>query len=95
MTELIMPRHAMLDDFSTIKREQHIPDSFLQECHDNRVASNHGSMGEMHQFASIPTAVVDHWMRQGFDVYKEDVKSILKRLRDEDLSAFITTDRQF
>lgn len=95
MSQLIMPQHAMLDDFNTIKRVQEIPDDFLQSCSDNRLASNGNKMGDLHQFASIPTAVVDHWSRQGFDVFKEPMKAILKRLRDEDLTAFITTDKHF
>lgn len=92
---LITPTYELLGlgEVEAIRRTQEITPEFLTNCHDNRVASNHLPMGEFHQFASIPVAVVEHWMRLGFDVYKEPMKAILKRLHDEDLTAFLTTDK--
>ena len=43
--------------------------------------------------ASIPVAVADKWMREGFNIYHASGKEILKRLRDENLDAFITTKK--
>lgn len=96
MTQLITPKYTFLGDtdVEAVQRTQEITSDFLQQCHDNRVASNQGSMGELHQFASIPCALVEHWMRQGFDIYQESAAAIMKRLRDEDLQAFITTDKR-
>lgn len=98
MTKLITPKYDLEfdtdDTFTAIKRTQEITPEFLQECHDNRVASNNVPMGEFHQFASIPVVVVEHWLRQGFDINNESMASIMKRLRSEDLSAFITTDKR-
>lgn len=94
MTSLILPRYLFKDDDTTIQATQEIPDDFLTECHENRVASTEGRMGEYHQFASIPTAVVDMWMRQGFNIYQEPMSAIVKRLRSEDLTAFLTTEKR-
>ena len=94
MTDLILPKHKFSEDFERFERTQEITDEFLKECSDNRFASKQVPMGEFHQFASIPTAVVDKWMREGFDIYQESAKAIVARLRKEDLGAFITTERQ-
>ena len=97
MTYRVMtPKYELLgtDEVEAIQRTQEITPEFLQECHDNRVASNHVPMGEFHQFASIPCALVEHWMRQGFDIYKESAKSIVARLKSEDLTAFLTSDKR-
>jgi len=90
--QLITPSYELLNDNSVVKRSQEIPDDFLSHLADTRLASN-GHAGDMHQFASIPTVVIDHWMRQGFDVFNESAANIMARLRSEDLSAFITTNK--
>lgn len=92
-TQLILPSHTFVDDFETVKRTQEITDEFLNECNDNRIASQNGPMGEFHQFASIPTVIVDQWLREGFNVYEESAKAIMARLSALDLGAFITTTR--
>lgn len=93
---LITPKYELLgtEEVEAVRRTQEITPEFLQECHDNRVASNQQPMGEFHQFASIPCALVEHWMRQGFNIYNESAKAIVARLRSEDLSAFLTSDKR-
>jgi hypothetical protein len=93
--QLINPKYNILDvdGGPVIKRTQEITAEFLDECAENRLASVGRPMGEFHQFASIPTAVVEKWLREGFDIYNEPAKAIVARLRKEDLGAFITTQR--
>ena len=93
--QFITPSYKMLEDQDalTIQRTQEITPEFLDECSENRLRSVGKPMGEFHQFASIPTAVVEQWLREGFDVYKESAKAIVARLRKNDLGAFITTQR--
>lgn len=45
--------------------------------------------------ASIPVVVAEKWRSEGFDITdpNTDVKEVLRRLRAENLDAFITTDK--
>ena len=56
--------------------------------------------GEGYLIARWPAAVttnhvvvVEQWLKQGFDVYKESPKAIIKRLRQENLEAFLTSNK--
>ena len=44
--------------------------------------------------ASIPTAVIVQWSREGFNVYEETGAAIVKRLYDQNLDAFMATDKR-
>ena len=48
----------------------------------------------MMRVASIPTGVIEQWTREGFNIYEESGKAIIKRLREQSLDAFITTDKR-
>ena len=73
----------------TIVRAQEIPLSFLEFLKDVRSAGP--SKGDANLCASVPQAVVDQWLREGFDIYREDAKAIVARLRAQGLDAFITS----
>lgn len=77
-----------------VRYEQEITDEFLRETKEARAASSHAPMGDYHKVASIPAAVADVWKRQGFDVFTAPAREILKRLREENLDAFITTTKR-
>ncbi|WP_422023348.1 hypothetical protein [Pyruvatibacter mobilis] len=88
--------HARLvdeGDRRAIFRTQHIPDSFLSEIADERLASA-GNHGEMQRVARIPVAIVEKWLGEGFDVYRESVPAIMARLRAEDMGRLISTSKQ-
>ena len=91
--QLINPTHTIDKDFEVITRRQEVTDEFLKQCADSRFASSHIPMGDMHQIASIPSSLVDHWKSQGFDIFNESAANILKRLRSENFDAFITTTK--
>lgn len=78
------------------KVAQDIPSSFLDRLKDDRLASSNAPMGNFHKVASIPTAVVEKWRAEGFDIFDKNVsiKEILKRLQSQDLQAFIATTRR-
>jgi hypothetical protein len=44
--------------------------------------------------ASVPVAVHEQWLREGFDMMQETPKAILTRLKQQNLDAFITTKKQ-
>lgn len=76
-----------------VRKDQEITSDFLDELSDQRLASNAPS-GDFHKLASIPVVVVEKWLREGFDIYQESAQAILKKLRDEDLTAFIATTKR-
>lgn len=75
-----------------VKKDQYISDEFLTANRDARFESKERAR-EYHRFASIPVVVVEQWLKEGFDVYKESPKAILKRLREQNLEAFITSNK--
>lgn len=78
-----------------IKHEQDIPQEFLDALHVSRVESLHLPTGELHKVASIPTAFIDEWMLEGFDIFDPSVtaEDIMKRLRLKNLQKFIATEK--
>lgn len=78
---------------SAVHYTQEIPQDFLDDLADNRTASSNSRAGEEILVASVPMAVVELWLRQGFDVFREPHKAILKRLREQNLDAFIATNK--
>jgi hypothetical protein len=97
-----MNKSLVLDDFNWnigehvdgifVKKEQHISDSFLDRNKDLRFESKQKA-GEYHHMASIPVVVVEKWLKEGFDVYREPAKAIIKRLKQENLEAFLTSNK--
>jgi hypothetical protein len=94
-TNFVVPDYDILGDFEAIKRTQEITDDFLKDNKELRDAS-HNKAGDYHKLASIPTVVVEKWMREGFNIFDKNVtaKEILTRLRTEDLHAFLTSDKR-
>jgi hypothetical protein len=76
-----------------IKEQQYVPDEYISTLRKEREDSLHTPAGEFHRVASIPTAWVDKWKREGFDIMKEPIVEILKRLRKEEFDAFITSNK--
>ena len=77
-----------------IKRFQDIPQEFLDRCRATRDGSNNDLAGEYHEVASIPQAVVDQWLKEGFDVFNEPVRASVARLKAQGLDYFITTKKR-
>ena len=44
--------------------------------------------------ASIPTAVVEKWMREGFNLWEADGKEIVRKLKAEHLDMFLATEKR-
>ena len=77
------------------KHTQTINDEFLTGLKEQRNASKDQREGDFMRVASIPVVVVEKWMREGFDVMsgKHSAAEIVKRLKQENLHAFLTTDK--
>lgn len=77
-----------------IRRVQEIPDDFLESLKCERTAKAHLKAGELNRVASVPTQVIDIWLRQGFDFWNASAHDIVARLNAHDLGAFITTPKR-
>tara|TARA_Y100000589_G_scaffold301119_1_gene311799 strand:- start:1754 stop:2056 length:303 start_codon:yes stop_codon:yes gene_type:complete len=78
-----------------IKKQQEIPDDFLTANKNARIQSSNAPMGNYHKLASIPVIVADKWMKEGFNIYDGSVtpKEIIKKLKEENLEAFLTSNK--
>lgn len=75
-----------------VVREQDVPDWFLESLKDSRIASAQRA-GDTHRVCSIPTALVEQWQREGFDVMKETARAIVARLKARGYEHFLATDK--
>ena len=75
-------------------RTQDIPHEFLDGLRDARIASSNVREGEMMRVASLPVSLVELWLAQGFNVYREPNRTIVKRLREHNLEAFLATSKR-
>ena len=82
------------DDGMIRKHTQAISQAFLDDLKDSRNDSTSRPMGDFHRVASIPTAVVEKWLREGFNIWEADGPEIVKRLKAEDLHAFMATEKR-
>jgi hypothetical protein len=77
-----------------IKHEQHIPDWFLDSLREERNVSASQRMGDFCRVASVPEVLVDKWRAEGFDIFRESASAIVARLKAEDNTKFLTTDKR-
>lgn len=82
-------------DGFVLKKSQHIPQALLDSLKEQRNHSTDHKEGEFMRVASIPAVVAEKWMREGFDIFDPNVngKEIVRRLKAENLDAFLTTDK--
>lgn len=83
----------MVEDDLFIRHTQHLPQSFLDSLKAERSQSMDQRERNYMKVASVPVAVHEQWLRDGFDMTKEPVKDVLKRLHAQNLDAFITTSK--
>lgn len=78
-----------------IQRSQEIPQHLLDSIAERRKDSAGKREGNFMKVASIPTVVVEKWLSEGFDIFDPNVngREIVKRLKAENLDAFLTTDK--
>ena len=79
-----------------LKKTQEIPDWYIDSLKSQRNHSTERREGEMMRVASIPVVIIEKWMKEGFNVLDgtKSGKEILNRLKEQDLDAFITTDKR-
>ena len=92
---LINPQTEFIQDGENVVRKhtQEIPQWHLDALAQQRNESKSKPEGEFMRVASIPTVIVEKWMREGFNIWEVDGKEIVKRLKAENLDAFLTTEK--
>ena len=77
------------------KHSQDISQSFLDSLADQRKETAGQKAGEFMSVATIPTIIVEKWMREGFNIMsgEHSAAEIVKRLKQENLHAFLTTEK--
>ncbi|WP_424133843.1 hypothetical protein [Roseomonas chloroacetimidivorans] len=83
------------DELEAINHSQWIDPGFLAQLHEERSLASQQRFGEMGKVASIPNIFVEKWLREGFDVYRENPKAIQKKLISEGLEHFLATNKRF
>jgi hypothetical protein len=76
-----------------IEKYQEIPRYFLDSLKRERDNSKSVREGEYMRVASIPVAVVDKWVSEGFDFSNATAAQIVAKLKLENLDGFLTTDK--
>ena len=93
---LVDPDVNFIQDNDRVMREhsQKISQAFLDDLKDSRNQTSDVPSGEFLRVASIPTGVVEKWLREGFNVWEASGKEIVKRLKNENLDYFLATDKR-
>lgn len=76
-----------------VKYTQEIPDHFIQDIKERSTGANDPT-GNFLFVGSVPAAVADRWLREGYDVYREPVRKSLARLKAENMGAFVATSKR-
>lgn len=79
-----------------IETFQEIPDNFLRELSDQKHFQDGKFAPDEIKVASVPGAVVDKWIREGFNIMSDrniTPAMIVARLKAEDMSRFVTTSK--
>jgi len=72
-----------------VEKTQAISDDFVKQCKEDFNNSKKRQSNEMELAASIPTAIYEKWLSEGFDALVEPWKAIKARMKAEGLDYFI------
>ena len=80
-----------------IEAFQEIPDEFTAAIRRERDFQDQKFAADDVKIASLPGALVDHWYREGFSIWDQNItpQDIINRLVREDLTAFLCTSKTF
>lgn len=94
--KLIDTQDEYIQDGTSVirKNTQQISQAFLDDLKDARNETSGKPAGEFMRVASIPTAVVEKWLREGFNIWEVSGAEVVKRLKQEGLDAFLATDKR-
>jgi hypothetical protein len=79
-------------DEQAVKYSQIITDDYLQSIQDRHTGINDVT-GNFLFVGSVPAGLVDRWLREGYDVYKEPIRKTLAKLKAENFGRFVATSK--
>lgn len=83
------------DDPMVITSQQTLGEDFWQDLHDAKEAF-HFRLNGLTAVASIPEALANKWLREGFDVWSAPANEIKRKLRIDGYDTFdISGDKKF
>lgn len=71
---------------------QDIPDHFVQDIQDRFTGANDAT-GNFLFVGSVPSALADRWMREGYNVFEEPIRKTLAKLKAENYGKFVGTSK--
>lgn len=77
-----------------VRYTQDIPDHFIQDIQDRFTGANDRIDGNFLFVGSVPAAVADRWMREGYNVYQEPIRKTLAKLKAENFGKFVATSKR-
>ena len=95
MTQIIETNVALAQgpgDELGVHYTQDIPDYFLDDIQDRFTGANDAT-GNLLFVGSVPAAVADRWLREGYDVFKEPIRKTLTKLKAENFGKLIATSK--
>jgi hypothetical protein len=75
-----------------VKYTQEITDDFVQDIQDRFTHANDPTDNFLF-VGSVPAAIADRWMREGYNIYEEPIRKTLARLKAENFGKFVGTSK--
>lgn len=94
--QFITSDNSLLDngDTKALQFSQWIPPEHISALRAELAHNNaNRCTTEMHRVVSVPVAVHELWLRQGFDMTREPLDKIKSRLRRDGLDCFIVSEK--
>ena len=88
------PSYGENADGLFIRHDQPITDAFLEDLKSERMAKAAMRSPLYNRVASVPTAVVELWLRQGVPFYQMTAHEVVQKLERDNLHAFIATPKR-
>lgn len=76
------------------ERTQYFPDNYWKGLDWAREQQAKGRLGNFHKVASVPSIFYVKYLNEGFDISREPAREVVKRLKQDGLDAFVTTNRR-
>ena len=77
-----------------METSQEIPESFVAMLRAMKADSGSVKEREFMHVASVPAVIWFKYLREGYDIFKEDVRETCKRLVKDGLDSFVVTNKR-
>lgn len=77
-----------------IEHAQEIPESFVAMLRQMKMDSGSVREKDFMHVASVPAIIWFKYLREGYDIFKEDVRETCKRLIRDGMDSFVVTNKR-